>query len=424
MGFCLLGLIVHFTITVHRVGNKIGDFDVHRDFGRAFLAGEYLYQGGQCFNYMPITAMFRAPLALVPPRVAMAGRYLVALVCLGLTLRFLHEMVFAARHMEGRKSFLIALLTLLFAGHYLLRDLDDGGPHLILLAILVGGIYCVWQGRQKIGAMWLGLAIAVKMTPGLFLPFLLWKRQGRLAAYTSLATLGWTVLPAAWMGPASWWHHQQEWNQVAFSVFRDQPDSGRDDNELRVQNQSLKPAVMRFLAAHPPGHPLRLDHAGYYDFLNLKQATASRVANLALLALGCAFCWKTRKTYCPRHQADWLAECATLLLLMLLLSPLTWLQHVVWAVPAIYLIVAASQKGLTPLTVSTMTIYVVLSLVLNRELLGRANYLLLLSYHAHTVCMLLLLLLCLRVRQASAAAGGEMILPMSRPESSVKRRAA
>jgi hypothetical protein len=422
LGFCFLGVIGHFTLTVFRVGNKVGDFDVNREFGRCFLAGEYLYKDGQCFNYMAISAMYWSPLALAPPRVAMASRYVVALLCLGLTLRFLRKMVFDGQQAGGQKTFIIAIISLVLAIHYLVRDLDDGGPHVILLAMIVGGVYCVWRGQEGRGALWLGLAIAVKMTPGLFLPFLLWKRQWRLAAYTSLATLGWIVLPAVWMGPASCWRHQQEWNRVALSVFRDQPDRLRDDNELRVQNQALKPAIVRFLVTHPPGHPLRLDHAGYRDFLNLKPTAANGLANLAMVLLWCGFCWKARKTYCPYQQVSWLKECAALLLLMLLFSPVTWLQHVVLAVPAIYLIVSA-QKRLAPLTVGAMAIYVVLSMIMNRELLGRSNYLLLLSYHAHTGSLLLLLLLSWQMR-VDVAAADPATVPFRKPETSLERRAA
>src|SRR5260370_4633175 len=76
-----LGLLDHLTVSVVRVGHKIGDYDINREFGRRFLAGEPLYQGGQCFNYMPISALYWSPLALVPPRAGMALRYLTALAC-------------------------------------------------------------------------------------------------------------------------------------------------------------------------------------------------------------------------------------------------------------------------------------------------------------------------------------------------------
>jgi uncharacterized membrane protein len=202
-------VLVHFVMTVGRVGTKIGDYDVNREFGRRFLAHSDLYEGGQCFNYLPISALYWAPLALVPPRVGMALRYLTALACLGLTFRLLRLMMFPQQPEKNGSTLAVTFVSLLLAIHYLIRDFDDGGPHVILLAILVGGIYCVWRGREKLGAFWLGLGIAVKITPGLFLPYLLWKRQWRLFGYTSVATALWVVLPAVWMGPASWWRHEE-----------------------------------------------------------------------------------------------------------------------------------------------------------------------------------------------------------------------
>src|SRR5262249_15164091 len=91
---CGIGVLVHLWITVSRVGSKIGDYDVNREFGRRFLAREELYEGGQCFNYMPVGAFYWAPLALVSPRVGMACRYLTAIACLALTFRMLSSMAF------------------------------------------------------------------------------------------------------------------------------------------------------------------------------------------------------------------------------------------------------------------------------------------------------------------------------------------
>jgi len=48
--------------------------------------------------------------------------------------------------------------------------------------------------------------------------------------------------------------------------------------------------------------------------------------------------------------------------------------------------------------------YVVFALVLNRELVGRETYLLLLSYRTHTLCMLLVLGLQM-VRRSTAMTG-------------------
>ncbi len=95
----------------------------------------------------------------------------------------------------------------------------------------------------------------------------------------------------------------------------------------------------------------------------------------------------------------------------LLLSPVTWLQHLVLMMPALYLIVAEDRgvKKLGKTAASAMWAYVVLSLVLNRELLGRETHLLLLSYHTHTMGMLLVLAVLLLERP------GETTTPMGTP---------
>jgi alpha-1,2-mannosyltransferase len=406
---CCVGLIVHFTVTLTRVGKKIGDYDVNREFGQRFLAGEPLYQDGLCFNYMPVNALYWSPFALMSPRIGMVFRYLTALVCLTFTLRWLQRMAFFGQDWALGNHIKTIIVSLLLAAHYLIRDFDDGGPHVILLTVLMGGIFCIWQGRQKLAAFWLGLGIAVKITPGLFLPFFLWKRQWRLAAYTSVATMLWILLPAVWMGPNSWWHHQQQWSQVALSVFRDSPDAARLDNESRVQNQALKPAMAGLLLEEPFAWPT---------------VTANRLANLGLLAVWVLFCWRSRVRWHWSNPKIMLGQTSALLLLVLLFSPVTWLQHFVFALPALFWIVLEERTNPRVTTKCLLGLYVVLTLLMNRELLGREVYLVLLSYHMHTACLLLLLgLVLMKLPAQVRATAGQQQESFSHQDSSLRKAA-
>ena len=421
----LLSVIIHSSVCAYRRTQKIGDYDVHRVFGQRFLAHAHLYEHSWCYNYMPISAMYYAPLARFHPSVGTVLRYFVALLALAFTLYALQRMV-AHNHPSVRpKAFLIGMLTIVLGLHYVIRDLDDGGPHLILLGMLVGGIYCAWLGRNLLAATWFGLAIALKMTPGLILPFLLWKRRWRLAALTTVATCAWIVLPALWMGPQSWWQHQNEWNRIAFSVFNDRPDLLRDKNELRVQNQSLERLVMRALVSYPAGHPLWLDHPGFASLLDLDLEKADQIADTCLLLAVGLCAWFARRRYCSPQDPNWLLEMSGVLILTLLLSPVTWLQHVVFILPALYLIVAQDQAiaKLPRGAAVAMWLFVFLSLGLNRELLGRDNYLLLLSYQMHTICMLIVLGVLLWTRPtARISMNVELAPPFS--HSAPPRRAA
>lgn len=389
----------HLSLVLNRRTRHESDFDVNRRFGARLLAGEPLYDDGLCFNYMPISALYWAPLAMVPPWLGITLRYVAAMACLGFVLHALTRMI---RHEHGQfaeKRVAVIRLTILLALHYLLRDLDDGGPNLILLGVFVAGIDSAWKGREHLAGVWFGLGIALKMSPALLMPFFLWKRRWRLAGTTSVAAIAWIALPSVWMGPANWWQHQSQWNRMALTVFSGH-DALRDGNELRVQNQTLPLAIKRFLVRYPQGHPLRLSAGRDAIALNLAPATADRIAKLTTLAVLGVCGWRSRKRYASPRNAAWLCETSTVLLLMLLLSPVTWLQHMVYAIPAIFLIAtqASTPTGLPRGAHVCLAIYVMFSLVLNRALLGRDHYLMLLGFHIHTACMLILLVLMLWLR--------------------------
>lgn len=374
----LLLVIAVVTVQAAVVANRRlthgGDFDVSREFGRRLLAGEPLYAGGLHYPYMPTAALYFAPLALLPAGLGLVLRYAVAVGGLWLTLRLLHRMVSAREPALAGQGFTLAALTLILASHYALRDLDDGGPHLILLAMLVAGIWCVWRARPLAGAAWLGLAAALKAPNALFIAFFLWKRQWRLAAATSAALAIWTLLPLVWMGPGSWWQHQRQWAHSAVASAAGVPSAGARESEERVQNQALRAALQR------TGDPAAL-------------------AALGAIAVLVLFAWWSGRRSPEAGDTAWLVESSAVLILTLLLSPVTWVQHLVLLVPALYLIAAAQRgPGLGIPASAAMGLYFVLAVVLNRELLGRATYLVLLAHGLHTVCMLLILaVLLLRV---------------------------
>lgn len=275
------------------------------------------------------------------------------------------------------QELMIGALSVLLASHYIIRDLDDGGPHLILLAMLVGGIYDAWKGREYRAAIWFGLATALKAPAALFVPFFLWKGRWRLAIGTVLAAACWIALPALWMGPSSWWTHQREWTRTVVGSLTGNRIAVAEDSESRVQNQALEPALMRDLETH------------------VSPATATAVATVVMAGLVVACAWWARRPCQSAASPGWLRECAAVLILALLLSPVTWVQHMVFVLPAVYLVVAEGHgiRPLGPPAGAALGVYVILALILNREFLGREHYVLLLSYGTQTLCMLLVLAL-------------------------------
>jgi hypothetical protein len=389
---CMVAVTGYGIVLVYLRAHRVRDFDVHRAIGSWFLSGQNLYSSAVSYPYMPTGAMYFSLLALVDRGVGLALRYMTAIFCLWLTCLLFHRMIRNRFKELAQANLILGLIAILLAGQFVLYDLDDGGPHTILMAMLVGAVYAVWKGREKLGAVWFGLAIALKVTPGLFLLFFIWKRQWRLVIYTAVATACWIILPMVWMGPASWWSHQQTWTQVAAGSALGYKAPIAQSNEDNIRNSGIQAALMRYLVTLSPDHPLRQNDPGYVAFLDLPPTLARILAISAILLLLIGFGWHTRRPYGGPGDPDWPRECSGLLILMLFLSPLTWIQHLPWLVPALYWITAkaCSRDGLSHLSKVAMGLYVVLTVILNYEVLGKQNFAVFLSFKPFTIGMLLI----------------------------------
>ncbi len=370
-----VAVAAHLAFLLHRRSIEPGDYDLGRELGRRLLAGEPLYAGGLHYPYAPSSALVFAPLALTAPDTGFVLRYLAALGALGFVL---HSLAVAGS--AGPRALPRALATLALGSHYVLRDLADAGPHLIELAILTAALRAAIAGRAWISGLGLGLAAAFKATAAIFLPFLLWRREWRLAATAGIALVCWSGAPALWMGPSSWLDHERQWASVSLRSAIGAPIAGARESEARVENQALRPALERVLGG-------------------LGLSAVGPLAGLGAAVLVAAFAAATRAGARESDADAWLRDWASVLVLSLLLAPVAWVQHLVLALPAIFLAVsAADREDAGAAARAPLALFAFLALGLNREILGRNLYRWLLGVGLHTACMLLLLALVLRPR--------------------------
>jgi alpha-1,2-mannosyltransferase len=397
----LLAAITHsYMLAFHR-SVVFRDFDIHREVGRRFLSGEYLYANDFCYAYMPIAAMYFSPFALMGRSAGLMVRYLLAVGCLLVTIVLFYRMTAPPGTHSRRDLYLLGGGSILLVFQFILQDLDDGGPHLILLGILSAAIFAVRENRWRLGSIWFGLAIALKVTPAIFLFLFMWKRQWKLLVHTILATACWIMLPLLWMGPAGWWTHQVEWARNAGLSVLDQQVEGRQDNEQRIRNQALRPTLLRYLVTYPPDHPMRKDDLAYAPILNLPPLLAGVCVVAAALGLMAMFARASTRSFDAVRDKAWPKECAGVLVLALLLSPMTWQQHLAWLLPGAFVVLAAArfQNRLKTLEWIVLGLYIVLTMALNYEVLGKLRFEVFLSYHPFGVAMVLLFGLIVGIRR-------------------------
>lgn len=372
-----------------------GDFSRHWEFGRRFVADEFLYADGLDVPYPPFFAVAYAPLSLLPLRVAKPVLFLVGFGALAGLMWILNALSQKSLPLSRERLFWMSAVTLLVASRFISRDFADAGQNLVLLGLTWLAVYLWKVGRDFSAGASLGLAIALKCTPGLFVAYFAWKRQWRFAAASLLFAAAFTLAPALRLSTYSM--HMQTWfDAVRQGVSQPDPSVGVLGPE-ELQNKSLRPALARYLMHLSADAPGRIDSAGYVDFLDLQPRAAGIIIKVVMLVLLGWIVWLLRHPLAGRDDPQLVWECATISLLTLLYSPITWGQHCVAAIPALYLLFRSIAAGRTLPRWMCWTLGGVVFVVLfaNRSIIGRDLSLLLESYHLVTFSLVALLVVAL-----------------------------
>jgi alpha-1,2-mannosyltransferase len=315
VGGALYALSVAALLVSH-MGHGWGFVDLHvyERSGAAARAGAHLYAlrfpGALAFTYPPFAALLLAALtlpanAVLEPLVTVLNLMLLPLM-LALTLR-----LDPVRRSLGRRDS-VALALLAAAAAVWLEPVWTTlryGQIDLLIATLV-----VWDIGRPDDARWkgvgVGLATALKLTPVIFVLYLLLTRRTR-AAVVSLATFAATVAIAYLALPGD---SREYWG----GAFAEPDRVGRIEN---AANQSLRGALARIL------------HTADVTDLWLALAVVVLVAGLALAVAAAR----------RGEEARGFSLCA---LTGLLVSPISWSHHWVLAVPALALLaIDARRRG-------------------------------------------------------------------------------
>lgn len=213
-----------------------------------------------------------------------------------------------------------------------------------ILALALVAFDAFERRRTAVGAAALGLAVVLKLLPGLLVIWLALKRKWAAAAATlAAATVLAVVPPLVVFGPQrAVEYHLQWWDfNVHGDAARGLLNVGRREHFTDHRNQSITQVLSRWTwPGHPypmPIHPLVLDESTVV-------VAGGVVATLILLALLATTARPWPRLAEERRAAEWAVYCIA----MLALSPLVRQYYLVWALPALAsLIGIASGRGPT-----------------------------------------------------------------------------
>jgi hypothetical protein len=287
-----VGVLIWFALSFTAI-----DFFVYMWGGHAVTHGTLLYLGSSgrnYFTYPPLAAALFAPIALLPSALAQVGWELVSVAALAVV-------AYAILKLAGRQPGRLEIAAVTAVGVLLepvYRTLFDGQINLVLLAVVAMDVWWVSQGRRGGGAG-IGIAAALKLTPGIFIVLFLLTRRTK-AAVTALVTFAACGLIGYLVDPGA---SRLYWTRYFYDTKRVYP--------AYIGNQSIYGAAIRIFGG--PGH------VGLW-YLPLTIVTA-------VVGLGSA------AVFARRH--DWLRAMAVTGVTGLLVSPVSWTHHWVYVVPAL-----------------------------------------------------------------------------------------
>ncbi|SHF34710.1 glycosyltransferase 87 family protein [Streptoalloteichus hindustanus] len=289
------------------------DLDIYRQGGRALLEGTGLYTAhfnGLPFTNTPFSALLFAGLAVMPMAAA-------RLVMAGLTIGALVLAVWCVTKLVGmpvRQRFAV-VATASAVGLWLepvQGSLTYGQVNVVLMALVLLDFVL----PRRVMGIGIGLATAVKLTPGLFVVYLLLTRRFRAVGVASATVIG-TVALGFLVAP-------QESGQYWSGEFMKASRIGGD--VYYFGNQSLR-ALLGRLTSSTMDSPL------------LALSWFVIVALVAFLGLRAALRLHRRGS-----ELGGILTCA---LTALLISPVSWHHHWVWCVPLVVHLWLAGRRRLT-----------------------------------------------------------------------------
>jgi len=278
----------------------------------------YHYQGTEYgFTYPPFAALVFSPLLAMNWPVAVALSLVVNAAAVAVLLRWF--LVPVLRRNDWPVWTPCALAFLAIVVFEPARDtFSFGQVNLALLVLVCADLRALRKGSRWAG-VGIGLATAIKLTPGVFIGYLIVTRRYRAAVLATISTAGATLLAAVLAPDAS----RTFWTEAMW-------DTDRVGKLAYVSNQSLRGVVAR------------LDGSAVWWLL------------LVVMVLTGWFVLVRR--------ADLAGGFALTAILACLISPVTWVHHLVWLLPALFLLAEdALERRDRPRLVLLCVVYGVLS---------------------------------------------------------------
>lgn len=286
-------------------------------------------------NYLPFFPIFMVPWSYLPLQVAIVLFSVLSLGLLALTV-VLAEGLLAGRLEPQPRGALLLTIGLMLP--YIVSSSVLGTVNILVLFLIVAAWYLAEQGRDWAAGVPLGLAVLVKVVPAALVVFFLLKRRWRVAGAAAgvIMVLG-AGLPIVALGPQDAVAAHRAFYESAIQKHSAYQTTTAEKPIKAKYNNNALPIVLRRLLTPLDANAGPPEEAFFVNFTSLPRQAVWWLCLVILVALftaSAASALRTGSAWPPpdvagveRLRASFGAWCC----LMLLVSPLVWTHHFVWA---------------------------------------------------------------------------------------------
>jgi len=314
--------LVFLLQTYHKASRPMGfDLTSYLESARALFHGENPYRTGSAFPYIypMFLALLLIPLTLVPYWFSVTIWYVVGVLSLALMLRFLadvwgfsHELKWGS-HLYLPSAALCILLTPIIQNNLL-----NGQANFLVVLLCVLFLHSYVKRKPALAALFLALAISIKIIPGILLVFLAVRRDWRTLAMTAGLTALLCLAPWIFLRDQTWSIYAEYFRSTLIGSL----------NVPSVSN----------------GSPVFFSLAGLVSYLAPAASDWPWLKPVSLLIVLAATVWLDLRA-CRRGLAGDTLAFASYLLAGLLILPITETHHLALMIPALFLVMLAFLGG-------------------------------------------------------------------------------
>jgi hypothetical protein len=319
----------------------------------------------QQFNYPnpPIMALLLEGLIRLPP---LAGGLAWFYMKVGMALCAFAWVFRMVETPEAPLPLWAKVLAVVLSLRPVMGDLHHNNVNLFVLFLVTGSLLAYLRGRDVLSGAVMGLAIACKVTPALFIPYFLWKRAWKTLAGCGLGlALFLVVVPGIFLGMDRNRELLVSWNKQMIEPFVVNGVVTSEHN-----NQSLPGLAFRLATQSPAFSKFDYDSYRYVpqEYCNLWSLEPGMVHGLVkgcMVLFAMAVIWACRTPTTCRVGWRLAAEFSLVALGMLLFSERTWKHHCVTLILPLtvltyYLAAGRPGRGLRAYLIATLGAVVVL----------------------------------------------------------------